>query len=241
MGGTIRIIKKENGELKSYEGWTNPVPVFTYTRKFYTDKEWASNRIKKWSTSEDKSPNFNRSEYGVIFIDLDNKKIYECQGYSSIGRCHKSSISLALAPNCSGYEYVLEGSKELINDGALTYKADIYDKVDEKYILGSSTTQHINSFDELMKMSDKDESFFRSFKKKKDRFINDDFYIDFSKYGWEVNSWMDSEPFEFFSKLIEDGYDISSTDFGTWDRDEGYDLKGELLSTIRDNKLNQLV
>ena len=238
MGGTIRIIKKENGKLKSYEGWTNPVPVFTYANKFYKDKEYASNKIQNWSKSEDKNPNFNRSEYGIIFIDLDSKRIYECQGYSSIGRCHKSSISLALSPNCSGYEYVLEGSKEFISDGALTYKSDIYDKVNGDYILESSSTQYINSYEDLISIADKGK-LFRKYKSK-DRFINDDFYIDFSKYGWEVNSWMDSEPFEFFSKLIDDGYDISTTDFGTWDRDEG-NLKGELLSTTRDNKLNQLI
>lgn len=241
MGGTIRIIKKENGKLKSYEGWTNPVPVFTYTNKFYKDKEYASNKIQNWSTSEDKNPNFNRSEYGIIFIDLDSKRIYECQGYSSIGRCHKSSISLALSPNCSGYEYVLEGSKEFINDGTLTYRSEVYVKVNNNYTLESSKTQYINTYEDLVDIGDDSGELFSPYKRKKDQFISDDFYIDFSKYGWQVNSWMDNKPFEFFSKLIEDGYDISNTDFGTWDREEGYDLKGELLSTTRDNKLNQLI
>jgi len=238
MGGTIRIIKKKDGEFKSYQGWTNPVPVFTFTSKFYKDKEFANEKIEKWANVEDKSPNFNRTEYGVIFIDLDNKKVYECQGYSSIGRCHKSSVGLALAPNCHGYEYILEGSKEFISDNALVYKADTYDKVGAEYILRETKKKYV-SYDEMVEISDGD-NFLR---KIKNGFISDDFYIDFTKYGWEVNSWMDSKPFEFFSKLIEDGYDISNTDFSTWDYEEAEEpgLKSRLLSVTRDNKLNTIV
>ena len=122
MGGTIRIIKKQDGEFKSYKGWTNSVPVFTWTTKFYKDTKWVSDTIEKWG-EEEKTPNFNRSEYGVIFIDLDEKRIYECQGYSTIGNCHKSSLKLALMKNVTGYE----GTREFIEDGTLLYNKKTYD------------------------------------------------------------------------------------------------------------------
>lgn len=235
MGGTIRIIKKKDGEFKSYQGWTNPVPVFTFTSKFYKDKEFANEKIEKWASEEDKSPNFNRSEYGIIFIDIDDRKIYECQGYSSVGRCHKSSVGLALAPNCNGYEYILEGAKEFTSDDALVYKSDIYGNVGGEYILKETKKKYV-SYDELIEISD--DNFFR---KIKNGFINDDFYVDFTKYGWEVNSWMDSKPFEFFSKLIEDGYDISNTDFETWNQEDEEPLKNRLISVMRNNKLDILI
>lgn len=236
MGGTIRIIKKKDGEFKSYQGWTNPVPVFTFTSKFYKDKEFANEKIEKWASEEDKSPNFNRSEYGIIFIDIDDRKIYECQGYSSVGRCHKSSVGLALAPNCHGYEYILEGAKEFTSDDALVYKSDIYSNVGGEYILKETKKKYV-SYNEMIKLS-KGANFFR---KIRDVFVNDDFYIDFIKYEWEVNSWMDSEPFDFFSKLIEDGYDISNTDFETWNQEDEEPLKNRLISVMRNNKLDTLI
>jgi hypothetical protein len=229
MGGLIRIIKKENNLFKSYTGWTNSIALFTDTNKFYKDKDWASNQIEKWGTPDSK-PNFNSSEYGVIFIDFDDNRIYECQGYSSIGKFYKSSIKLALMPNCKGYEHILQGAKEFINDGALLYKADAFQIVNKEYELTKSITETItyNELIDLIKDANKRLTI-------ENGFIDDDFYIDFSKYGWVANSWID-EPIKFFSKLIEDGYDIMNmVNFKNW---EG---GSEIISELREIKLNKLI
>jgi hypothetical protein len=233
MGGTIRIIKKENNLFKSYTGWTNSISLFTDTNKFYKDKDWASNRIEKWGVIDSK-PNFNSSEYGIIFIDFDNKRIYECQEYSTIGKFHKSSIRLALMPDCRGYEHILQGSKEFINDGALLYKADAFQIVNKEglfnYELTKSITETI-TYDELIDLSKEEVKKITI----ENGFIDDDFYIDFSKYGWVANSWID-EPIQFFSKLFGDDYHIMNMiDFKTW--------KGgsKIISELRDFKLNKLI
>lgn len=109
MGGNVGvIIKKENGEQIGMSRWTNSMPYHFSNPLLYQGKtkEWFEEFSSEWfqmkaDYEENKTtgkfkynmtpvyfPHSSCSpdEYGIIAVDLKNKKIYSSQDYCSIGK-----------------------------------------------------------------------------------------------------------------------------------------------------------
>lgn len=120
MGGNVGvIIKKENGEQVGMSRWTNIMPHFFKDINLYlgNTEQWYQEFSEQWlSMKEDYENNqhtgnfqhnmtpvyfphdcLSPDEYGIIAVDLKNKKIYSSQDYCNIG-------SLAFHNVWSGYE-----------------------------------------------------------------------------------------------------------------------------------------
>lgn len=108
MGGNVGvIIKQENGEQIGMDRWTNVMPHFFTSIDLYkgNTKQWYEDFSKQWLVmkndyEENKDTgNFKEnmtsvyfphdtlspSEYGIIAVDMQNKKIYSSQDYCNIG------------------------------------------------------------------------------------------------------------------------------------------------------------
>lgn len=108
MGGNVGvIIKKEDGEQIGMSRWTNVMPYFFRNINLYkgNTKVWFEEFCQEWLLmKEDYEANkdtgqyklnmtpvyfpsntLSPDEYGIIAVDLQNKKIYSSQDYCSIG------------------------------------------------------------------------------------------------------------------------------------------------------------
>lgn len=119
MGGNIGfIIKKENGEQIGMSRWTNIMPHFFKNINLYlgNTSAWYDEFACEWLKMKDDyeknkdtgdfklnmtpvyfpNPTQSPDEYGIVVVDLQNKKIYSSQDYTNVG-------SLAFYHMWSGY------------------------------------------------------------------------------------------------------------------------------------------
>lgn len=109
MGGNVGvIIKKEDGEQIGMSRWTNVMPYFFKSINLYSgntkvwfeefSEEWLKMKADYEKNKDTGNYEFNMTsvyfpsntlspdEYGIIAVDLKNKKIYSSQDYCNIGK-----------------------------------------------------------------------------------------------------------------------------------------------------------
>lgn len=109
MGGNVAItVKEPNGAMWKMDRWTNIVPYYFSSIDLYNDNfsHWLKNFTQQWLLMKEDYENnkktgqfketmtsvyfpFNTtspSEYGLIVVDAQKKKIYNAQNYSSVGK-----------------------------------------------------------------------------------------------------------------------------------------------------------
>jgi hypothetical protein len=135
MGGNVAItVKEENGNLWKMDRWTNIVPYFFSDVNLYNGNfsHWLKDFTKQWLVmKEDYEKNKDTgqfqenmtsvyfpfdttspSEYGLIVVDAQKKKIYSAQDYTSVGCINLHHLKEKDAQ---------ENFQELVNEGFIKY------------------------------------------------------------------------------------------------------------------------
>lgn len=112
MGGQVRVVLKKDSKITSFVAWTNSITRILKSEEFingdlseiYESIEYFKKMQEDYSKNKE-SRKFNDFsahyygiyddsitpvQYGIIFIDVDNKKISSCQQYSNLATLHSS-------------------------------------------------------------------------------------------------------------------------------------------------------
>lgn len=87
MGGSITVaIRRTDGTEYVSRRWTNPLPSQLADPAFWDDGAAVDEYIKAGLENNVPFSKIRPTEYGIVLIDFQTKKVLSCNGYSSPGR-----------------------------------------------------------------------------------------------------------------------------------------------------------
>lgn len=210
MGGSVTMIIKKDNKIKKMCRWTNALPSFFNNKKLlFQDDFYIKEYIKVYEGMEKdyernkESGNFEFDmtdmyvpyggvfapvEYGIVYVDFDDKEIYSCQGYTKIFGIHLSSIKQAQRhdkEHFAEYEDLFKNEFLKIEECPVPAFQKEYDNFEKLFSESKSLseflekikdTRHLLSFElkhekffKLIEFRDNKESFKKLFKIFKDK------------------------------------------------------------------------
>lgn len=89
MGGSLCVgIRRLDGSEYIAERWTNSIPYWCANPRFWEDGQVVDRYIAEAADDSPPLKIITPSEYGVIFFDHIQKKVYSRQDYTAIGRAY---------------------------------------------------------------------------------------------------------------------------------------------------------
>lgn len=255
MGGSIAIIKKSNNKIESCSGWTNSFSSVTRNLEFYKNPE--NKHLREYFAHQStNNGTIVPIEYGMFIIDYDSKTIYNSNGYSKYIDFSTARISLDEEMKNDFSSTV----HEFFNEGLLCihsikcigqYENSIHQHT---YTNIHGMKENFKNVYDICEWLDGKKVFFLQKKRKGNSYIQVDentvifnsLEIDLDKLGWKYYEF--SEDFDggvkFYTKLIEDGWEISKSDTDEWanfyERNDDGNLRS-FLGILRDKKLTKIL
>jgi hypothetical protein len=239
MGGQIRvIIREEDGKIHKQSRWTNALPGFVKTLKFYTgDKNYINQYLNGYNNSSYKSnvESLSPSQYGIVILDLKDKWIGSLNGYCGFDGYDISGllitkdrviddngrVDMELAKEVLKTEYnEFYAAWELFNAGFLTFINEIFYKDNTREYVNIEVKEFTGTA--IDKIYNRGKSSLNKLRKK---LTNSDIQyeyqsakIDYEKIGWTYNSYAEDTDgnISLFKNLISRGFIFDNNDLSDW-------------------------
>lgn len=201
MGGAIRIIIIKDNIIHKQTRWTNPMPYFVEHYKFIErNNEWWNEYINQESQYKHPDDDFSPDGYGLVVLDSDNKRVFDCQNYSFLRTIDKTGILLEMSAQQKN-EYYPDVVKKMIEKSML-----------KEFSFGTKNISEItNSFEDIMKLYNKQKIPFSVSS------VPDFFYIDWEKFGWEFKKFEESEEgYANYFEVVKKYYQLTNSEKNSW-------------------------